>query len=161
MLEDATFWAMIGLFLFLALLVYLKVPGMVAAALDRRADTIRTELEEARRLREEAQALLAEYQRKAREAEREAEEIIELAKREAAAFAAEAAQRSEDYVARRTRMAELKISQAESRALQEVRALSADLAITAAERILGDKVRGEVAADLVERSIGQVRQRLS
>lgn len=161
MLEDPAFWAMIALFLFLALVVYLKVPGQLTAALDKRADTIRTELEEARRLREEAQALLAEYQRKAREAEREAEEIIELARREAAAFAEDATQRTEDYVRRRTRMAELKISQAESRALQEVRALSTDLAIAASERILGEKVQGPVASTLIERSIGQVGQRLS
>ena len=89
-LEDATFWALVGLVLFLALIVYMGVPGSIGAALDRRAEAIRTELEQARRLREEAQALLAEYQRKAREAEAEVEEIIDQAKREAEAFGSEA-----------------------------------------------------------------------
>ncbi|MBL4645099.1 MAG: ATP F0F1 synthase subunit B, partial [Rhizobiales bacterium] len=83
---DATFWALVGLVLFLALIIYLKVPGKMGEALDKRSDAIRSELEDARRLREEAQALLAEYQRKQREAEREAEDIINQAKREAKAM---------------------------------------------------------------------------
>jgi F-type H+-transporting ATPase subunit b len=114
MLEDATFWALVGLILFLLLIVYLKVPGKLTASLDNRAETIRTELEQARRLREEAQALLAEYQRKAREADAEVEEIIDQAKREADAFGADARKRVEDYVASRTKMAEGKIAQAEA-----------------------------------------------
>ena len=61
---DATFWAFVGLILFLVLVAYLKVPGMMAKALDERADKIRDELAEAKRLREEAQHVLAEYQRK-------------------------------------------------------------------------------------------------
>ena len=80
---DATFWAFIGLILFLVLVAYLKVPGMMAKALDERADKIRDELAEAKRLREEAQHLLAEYQRKRKEAETEAAAIIAAAEREA------------------------------------------------------------------------------
>ncbi|MEL7029813.1 MAG: hypothetical protein AAGL49_11535, partial [Pseudomonadota bacterium] len=56
---------------------YLKVPGAIANALDKRSKAIADELDEARRLREEAQELLAHYQRKQREAETEAQEIVE------------------------------------------------------------------------------------
>ena len=51
---DATFWALAALVIFLGLVVYLKVPGQVSKSLDARADRIRVELDEARRLREEA-----------------------------------------------------------------------------------------------------------
>jgi len=61
---DATFWALVGLVLFLGVVVYMKVPGQVGRSLDQRAERIRGELNEARRLREEAQELLAEYQRR-------------------------------------------------------------------------------------------------
>jgi F-type H+-transporting ATPase subunit b len=161
MLEDPTFWALVALVLFFALLVYLKVPGTVTGALDSRAETISKELDDARRLREEAQALLAEYQRKGREAESEAEEIIDQAKREAAALTSEMAERLDEYVASRTKMAEQKIAQAEAQALQEVRALSADVAIAAAERILGAKVKGEAADALISRSISDVKSKLN
>lgn len=160
MLEDATFWALVGLILFLLLIVYLKVPGKLTASLDNRAETIRTELEQARRLREEAQALLAEYQRKAREADAEVEEIIDQAKREADAFGADARKRVEDYVASRTKMAEGKIAQAEAQALREVRSLSADVAIAAAQRILTARTRGAVAEGLITQSIGDVQSKL-
>lgn len=161
MLEDPTFWALVALVLFFALLAYLKVPGTVTGALDSRAETISKELDDARRLREEAQALLAEYQRKGREAESEAEEIIDQAKREAAALTSEMAERLEEYVASRTKMAEQKIAQAEAQALQEVRALSADVAIAAAEKILGAKVKGEAADALISRSISDVKSKLN
>ena len=109
---DATFFALVGLILFFVLIIYLKVPGTVAGGLDRRADAIRKELDEAKRLRLEAEALLAEYQRKAKEATAEAAGIIDQAKREAEALGAEAKKRMEDYVAGRTKMAEQKIAQA-------------------------------------------------
>ena len=85
---DPVFWVMIAFFVFIGALVYYRVPGMIGKALDARADAIRKELDEARRLRDEAQALLADYQRKSREAENEAKEILEQAKREAQALTA-------------------------------------------------------------------------
>jgi F-type H+-transporting ATPase subunit b len=160
MFEDPTFWALVGLILFLILIAYLKVPGKITGALDNRAETIRTELEQARKLREEAQALLAEYQRKAREAEAEVEEIIDQAKREADAYGSEARKRVDDYVASRTRMAEEKIAQAEAQAIREVRSLSADVAIAASQRILADRARGGAADGLISQAIEDVKTKL-
>jgi F-type H+-transporting ATPase subunit b len=159
--EDPAFWALVGLVVFFGIIIYLKVPAMIGGTLDKRAATIRDELEQARRLREEAQALLAEYQRKAREAASEAEEIIDQAKREADALGAEARKRMEDYVASRTRMAEQKIAQAEHQAVQEVKALSADISIAAAQAILSAKVKGDAGAALVSRAIDDLRGKLN
>jgi F-type H+-transporting ATPase subunit b len=157
---DAPFWALVALIIFFAIIIYMKVPKTVAGSLDKRAAGIRNELDEARRLREEAEALLSQYQRKAKEAEAEAAGIIEQAKREADALAGEARQRMEDYVASRTKMAEQKIAQAEAQAVQEVRALSADVAVDAAQRILAAKTKGEAGAALIEKSIADVKAKL-
>jgi len=118
---DATFFAFVGLVLFLALVVYLKVPGMMAKSLDDRADQIRNELAEAKRLREEAQHLLAEYQRKRKEAEAEAAHIVAAAQREAEMLTAEAKKKTEEFVANRTALSEQKIKQAEVDAMKAVR----------------------------------------
>jgi F-type H+-transporting ATPase subunit b len=160
MFEDATFWVLIALILFIALVIYLRAPRLVTQALDKRAEAVKTELDEARKLREEAQSVLADYQRKAREAEQEAEEIIDAARREASAYAAEAVQRTDEYVERRTKIAEQKIAQAETVALQEVRSLSTDLAIAAAERILTAKVKGAEAEKLISEAIDEAKARL-
>ena len=101
------------------------------------------ELDEARRLKEEAQALLAQYQRKQREAEQEAAAIIAGAKAEAERLASEAKAKIEDFVARRTKMAETKIAQAEAQALADVRAAAADAAVAAAERVLRRHGQGQ------------------
>jgi len=155
------FFALVGLILFFALIFYLKVHRTIGGSLDKRGDAIRDELDQARRLRAEAEALLAEYRRKAAAAESEAAAIVDQAKREADALAKEARTRLEEYVASRTRLAEQKIAQAEAQAVQDVRALSAEIAIAAAERILTDKVKGDAASALVERSIADVKARLN
>lgn len=158
---DAPFWALVALVIFFAIVIYLKVPGTLAGSLDKRAEAIGKELDEARRLREEAEALLAEYKRKARDAEKEAAGIIDQAKREAVALAGEAQKRIEEYVSGRTKLAEQKIAQAETQAVQEVKALSADVAAAAAETILKAKVKGAAAESLIARSIADVRAKLN
>jgi len=158
---DATFWSTVGLVIFLAIVVYLKVPGMVSRQLDDRADKIRNELEEARKLREEAQQLLAEYQRKRKESEAEAALIVDAAKREAKALAAEAKSKTEEYVARRTAFAEQKIAQAERDAIAEVRGNAVDIAIEAARKVLGEKVDAATAGQLFASSLDAVKTKLN
>ena len=154
-------WVAIGFLLFLGLLAYLGAHRKVVSSVDARQERIRAELEEAARLRREAEALLAEFERKGHVAEREAEAIIASAKVEAERHAAEAKQRMEDFVARRTKMAEAKIAQAEAQALADVRAAAADAAVAAAEKILATAAKGKVAEDLLARGIEDVRNRFN
>ena len=158
---DATFWATAALFLFFALIAYLKVPGMMTKALDDRSDKIRNDLEEARRLREEAQQLLAEYQRKRNEAEQEAEGIIASAKREAEALAKDAERKTEDYITRRTALAEQKIAQAEGQALAEVKETAVDLAVEAAQSVIAKKMSGAASADMFKSSLAELKSRMN
>ncbi|WP_176086352.1 F0F1 ATP synthase subunit B [Martelella sp. HB161492] len=158
---DATFFAFVGLVIFVVAIVYLKVPAMMTKSLDGRAESIRTELAEAKRLREEAQHLLADYQRKRREAEQEAKGIISAAEREAASIKEEARQKTEDYIARRTALSEQKIRQAESEALEAVRGAAVDLAVEAARSVLEKKSTDAVQAKLFAKSVEEVKARLN
>jgi len=161
MLESDTFWALIGLILFLAIVVAVGAPKTIVAMLDKRTDRIRDELDEARKAREEAQALLAEYQRKRRDAERDADAIVEEARKEAKRLTDEANEKLRDMVERRTKSAENKISQAEAQALGEVRARATDLAIAAAADLLAKKLDSDAGSQMIERSIATVQQRLN
>jgi F-type H+-transporting ATPase subunit b len=154
-------WVALGFFCFLALLAYLGVHRKVFDSLDARRARIKSELDDARRLREEAQALLADFERKGREAEKEAEAIIASAKVEAERLATEAKARIEDFVARRTKMAEQKIVQAEAQALADVKSAAADAAVAAAERILAVSAKGKVAEDLLARGIEDVKSKFN
>ena len=160
-MQETENWVALGFILFIALLAYLGVHRKVTGSLDQRQARIKGELDEARRLKEEAQALLAEFQRKGREAEKEAEAIIAGAKAEAERIAGEAKVRMEDFVSRRTKMAEAKITQAEAQALADVRSAAADAAVTAAEKILSVAAKGEVAVNLLQQGIEDVRKKLN
>jgi F-type H+-transporting ATPase subunit b len=160
-MQETENWVALGFILFLALLAYLGVHRKITDSLDQRQARIKGELDEARRLKEEAQALLAEFQRKGREAEKEAEAIIAGAKAEAERIAAEAKTRMEDFVSRRTKMAEAKITQAEAQALADVRSAAADAAVTAAEKILSVAAKGEVAVNLLRQGIEDVSKKLN
>jgi F-type H+-transporting ATPase subunit b len=160
MFADAETWVAVAFVLFVALLLYLKAPSKLIAMLDERSARIAKELAEARKLREEALALLAEYQGKRGEAERTAAQIIEQAKREADAFAAEARQKLAETIERRTKQAEQKIAQAEVQAVKDVRATVTDLAIAAATGLLGTAAKGASGETLIEDSIEAVKSRL-
>jgi F-type H+-transporting ATPase subunit b len=160
MLAMAEFWVAVAFAAFVLLMLYYKVPGLIAKALDDRAEGIRRELDEARRLREEAQALLADYQKKHRNAGQEAEAIVEQARREAEAFAAETRKSLAETVERRRKQAEDKIARAEAQAVDDVRAAAVDMAIAAAEKILREKAAGAGGAALIDESIRTLKTRL-
>ena len=161
MLNEPEFWVAVAFVIFVGVLIYVGAHRKIFEALDQRSARIKAELDEARRLRDEAQTLLAEYQRKQGEAEREAEAIIAEAKAEAERVAAEARGKMEEFVARRTKLAETKIGQAEAQALADVRAAAADAAVAAAEKILRETAKGKIADDLIARGIADVKAKLN
>ncbi len=158
---NAEFWVAVAFIIFVALMFYMGLHRNILDSLDQRSARIKAELDEALRLKEEAQKLLAEYQRRHGEAEREAEAIIATARTEAERAAADAKTKVEELVARRTKMAETKIAQAEAQALAEVRAAAADAAVAAAATILADSTKGKVAEDLIARGIRDIKAKLN
>src|SRR6266478_1633336 len=161
MFTEPETWVAIAFVILMALFAYLGIHRTVLKVLDHRAERIKAELDDARRLKDEAAKLLAEYKTKRASAEREAAEIISNARAEAERIAAEAKTKMEDFVARRTKTAEGKIALAEAQAVADVRAAAADAAVAAASTILSQSVKGEVADDLLAKGITEVRQKLN
>ena len=147
--------------IFIGVLIYVGAHKKMIEALDHRSARIKADLDEARRLRDEAAKLLADYQKKQREAEKEAAAIVSEAKAEAERVAAESRVKIEEFVARRTKLAETKIGQAEAQALADVRAAAAEAAVAAAEQILRATTKGEIADKLVARGIQDVKAKLN
>lgn len=146
--------------LFIALLVYLKVPGKIASLLDARAEKIRAELEDARRLREEAQTLLASYERKQKEVEGQAQQIVANAKAEAERAAEEAKKSLEVSIARRMKAAEDQIASAEAGAVREVRDRAVAVAVQAASAVIAQKMGDKDKAKMVDDAIREVGAKL-
>lgn len=157
---DNSFFAFVGLVIFIALLVYFGVPRIIAKMLDGKIKQIETDIAEAKRLREEAAALLVEYEQKRVAAEKEAEGIVAAAKEEAERLTVEAQASLAELVARRTAAVEDKIAQAEAQAVAEVRARSADIAIEAARTVLSDEMNKN-GGKVIDAAIADVAGRLN
>lgn len=157
---DAAFWATIALFVFIGVVLYLKVPGMIGKALDGRIAAIEKELAEAERLRQEAKFLLEEYEAKRQAAATEAESIVAAAREEAFRMTADAKTSLEALIVRRTKAVEDKIAQAESQAVAEVRSRSADVAVEAARVLLTRQMTSKGDA-LVDQAIKDVSGKLN
>jgi F-type H+-transporting ATPase subunit b len=161
MFFEPEFWVAVAFVILMAVFAWLGIHRTVLKALDHRAERIKAELDDARRLKDEAAKLLGEYQTRRASAEREAGEIISSARAEAERIAAEARTKLEDFVARRTKTAESKIALAEAQAVADVRAAAANAAVTAASTILSQSVKGSVADDLLVKGIAEVKAKLN
>jgi F-type H+-transporting ATPase subunit b len=159
--KESELWVAVGFVALLVFLLYLRVPRMVAKMLDDRAGAIAKELDEARRLRDEAAAVLAGYLQKASLAEAEAATIIADAKEDAERFAKETRVQLRQQIERRAQIARDKIEQAETAALDEIRALAADKAAAAAGKLIADKLDEGKAAKLVQDSIQELPEKLT
>ncbi|NWG71987.1 MAG: F0F1 ATP synthase subunit B [Parvularculaceae bacterium] len=161
LLGDASFFVLAAFLLVIAVFWRMGAHKAIAGGLDKRAQKIADELDQARKLREEAQELLAQYQRRQRAAEEEAKGVIEQARRDAAALAAEQRKKINEQIARRAKAAEEKIARAEAQALAEVRGQTADMAIEIARRIIRERMDQGAQTALVDRAISEVRAKLN
>ena len=136
-----------------AIMLWAKVPKLIADALDKRIATIRRDLDEASRLRAEADAMLVAARERTATSEADAAAIVSHAQAEAQAMLAKAQIDADELVRRRAAMAEDKIGAAEHSALTEVRARAADAATRVAGAIIAERHGAEADRALIDRSI--------
>ncbi|ASM73497.1 MULTISPECIES: F0F1 ATP synthase subunit B [Roseobacteraceae] len=159
-LRNTDFVVLIAFLIFVGVLVYLKVPGKLMGMLDKRATGIKSELEEARALREEAQTLLASYERKQKEVQEQADRIVAAAKEEAKTAAEEAREDLKKSIARRIAAAEGQIASAEASAVKEVRDQAVTIAVQAARDVIAKQMTAAEGNKLIDDAISQVDAKL-
>ncbi len=151
---------LLAFLLFVAVIVYVKVPTKLAAMLDARAAGIQSELNEAKALREEAQTVLASYERKQKEVKDQAERIIEHARSEAALAAEQAKADLKASIKRRLAAAEDQIASAQSAAVKDVRDRAIQIAVAAAGDVIAANMSAADGNALIEDSIQTVDEKL-
>ena len=159
-LHNTNFVVLLAFIVFIGVLIYFKVPAMVTGMLDRRAEGIKADLEEARALREEAQSILASYERKQKEVASQAEAIVEHAKKEAAEAAEVAKRDLKAAIARRLAAAEDQIKSAEAAAVNNVKNTAVTVAIGAAQELIAKKMTAADGNKLIEDAIKDVEAKL-
>ena len=159
-LSNTDFVVLLAFLLFVAVLVYFKVPTMLGKMLDDRAEGIRKDLDEARALREEAQELLASYERKQRDVQAQADRIVSQAKADAEANKKQALADLDKSIERRIAAAEEQIAAAEGEAVREVRERAIAVAVAAARDVIAGQMSAEQRSKLIDQSIDTVDQKL-
>ncbi|MZR12379.1 F0F1 ATP synthase subunit B [Maritimibacter sp. DP07] len=159
-LGNTDFVVLLAFILFVLVLIYFKVPGMITGMLDRRAEGIKAELDEARALREEAQSILASYERKQKEVSEQADDIVAHAKTEAAEAAERAKEDLKESIARRLAAADEQIKSAEAAAVKEVRDTAIAAAVGAARDVIAKKMTAAEGNKLIEDAISDVENKL-
>ena len=160
-LRNTDFIVLLSFLGFIGVLVYFKVPGLIGGLLDKRAEGIRNDLDEARRLREEAQEIYASYERRSREVKTQADQIVANAKREAEAQAATAREDLSRSIDRRLQAAQDQIASAENDAVRAVRDRAVAASIAAAAEILAGQVRAGQRSAGIDDAIEDVARRLN
>lgn len=159
-LFNTNFVVTLGFLLFVAVLIYMKVPGQLTKMLDSRAVTIRKELDEARKLREEAQAILANYERKQKDVQEQAERIVASARTEAAAAADKAKADLKASIARRLASAQDQIASAEAAAVRDVRNRAAEIAVQVAGEVMAKQMTAAKGNAMIDDAIDTVATKL-
>jgi F-type H+-transporting ATPase subunit b len=159
-LGNTDFVVLLAFILFIAVLFYFKVPGLLGGMLDKRAEGIKSDLDEARKLREEAQTLLASYERKQKEVQEQADRIVAAAKEEATAAGVQARVDLENSVARRMAAAQDQIESAQAAAVKEVRDQAAVIAVAAARDVIAKQMSAADGNKLIDDAIAMVDTKL-
>ncbi len=159
-LGNTNFVVLLAFLLFAGVLIYLKVPGLLGGLLDKRAEGIQGELDEAKALRDEAQTILASYERKKAEVEDQAKHIVERARVEAEDAAEAAKSALAASIERRLKAAEDQIASAEASAVREVRDRAIEVAVSASAEYMAKAMTVEDADARIEASIAEVKDRL-
>jgi len=159
-LHSTEFVVTCAFLLFIAVLLWFKVPGLLAGLLDQRAEGIRSDLAAAKALHDEAKALLASYEQKRKEMTAQAATIVESAKREALAAADQAKLDLKASIERRLQAAQDQIKSAEDAAVREVRDRAVTVAVAAAGDLIAAKMTAAERSKLVAASINEVEAKL-
>lgn len=159
-LGNTDFVVLLGFLVFIGVVFYFKVPAMIGGMLDKRADDIKSELDEAKAIHEEARAIYASFERKTREVQEQADRIVASAKQEAEAAAVQAKKDLEVSIARRMAAAVDQIASAEKAAVKEVRDSAIAVAIAAAGDAITSSLKAGDQNKLVDDAIATVGAKL-
>ena len=160
MIIDSTFWVAVSFFIFIAGLVYLKVPQKVNNSIDMQIDKIKKELEEAEKLKVEAKNLLSDYENKIDKSKKEAQDIISMAKKDSERNILDKTKKFHELLEERKKSAEQKIIQMKENALKDIKNISIKVSIEAVEHLIKNSIDKNKIEKIYGESLDQVKDSL-
>ena len=137
---DATFWVAVSFFIFVGVLIYLKVPQKINNSLTNQINEIKNELNEAKKLKVEAKNLLSDYENKIDKSKKETLKIINLAKKDSEKNILEKTQKFHQFIEDRKKNMEQKITQMKENALKDIKNISIKISMETVEHLLKNSI---------------------
>ena len=133
---DATFWVMISFFLFMGLLIYFQIPQKIKAALEENISNIKSQIDEADKLKEDAKNILTEHEKKISNSKAEMKLMITKASEEVEKNIIKTNRDFHNLMENRKKNAEERIKQLKNQALKDIKNTSVRIAIESVEKLL-------------------------
>ena len=157
---DATFWVAISFFIFVAGLIYLKVPQKVNNSLINQINEIKKELNEAEKLKVEAKNLLSDYENKIDKSKKETQKIIAAAKKDNEKNILEKTKKFHQVLEDRKRGIEQKIAQMKDGALKDIKNASIKISMETVEHLIKNSIDKNKLEKLYIKSLEQTKAAL-
>ena len=152
---DATFWVAISFLIFIALLIYKKVPGLINKVLDDKISEIKKKVEESEKLKNDSEKLLSTYQAKLNDSKKECDLILQTAKKISDKDSKELTEKFKNNLKSRERSVEEKITNLKNEALKEIELKAAMLSADAVREIMKNEIDEKKRADISFKSVKQ------
>ena len=152
---DATFWVAISFFIFLGVLIYLKVPQKINSSLTNQINEIKKELDEAEKLKVEAKNLLSDYEDKIDKSIKETKKIINLAKKDSEKIILEKTKKFHEIMENRKKNVEQKITLMKKNALKEIKNISIKISMEAVESLINNSIDKKKLEKFYSKSLEQ------
>ena len=157
---DSTFWVAVSFFIFLAGLIYLKMPQKINLSLTNKINEIKKELENAEKLKNEAKNLLNNYEKKIDKSKNESKEIIAAAKKESEKNILEKTKKFHQIIEERKKSTEQKIEQMKAQALKDIKNASVEISVEAVENLIKNSIDKNKLENFYNKSLDQVKTSL-
>ena len=157
---DATFWVAISFFIFIGVIIYLKVPQKVNNSLINQINEMKRELAEAEKLKIEAKNLLSNYENKIDKSKKETQEIINLAKKDSEKTILEKTKKFHQIIENKKKNAEQKIVRMKENALKDIKNISVKISMEAVEHLIKNSIDKSKLEKLYIKSLEQAKTSL-
>ena len=152
---DATFWVAISFFIFLGILIYLKVPQKINSSLIDQINKIKNELNEAERLKVESKNLLSDYENKIDKSVKETKKIIYQAKNDCEKIILEKTKKFHQIMENRKKNTGQKIIQMKENALKDIKNISIKISMEAVEHLINNSIDKKKLEKFYSKSLEQ------
>ena len=148
------------IFIFVGVLIYLKVPQKINNSLTDQINEMKRELDEAEKLKIEAKNLLSNYENKIDKSKKETQEIINLAKKDSEKTILEKTKKFHQIIENKKKNAEQKIVRMKENALKDIKNISVKISMEAVEHLIKNSIDKSKLEKLYIKSLEQTKTSL-